>query len=156
MPHTKRRRPRRVASAVAVALGATTLAACGSIRRGRRRPSRGRSSLTYWTWAPGMDKVVDLWNKGRQDGPDPGHREASRRRRRRWSPSSSPRHKAGNPPDLVQAEYQALPTLVSNDALADITKQRRAGAKGKFADGVWQQSRSARTRSTRSRRTSAR
>ena len=27
--------------------------------------------------------------------------------------------KAGNPPDLAQVEYQSLPTLVSNDVLAD-------------------------------------
>ena len=45
--------------------------------------------------------------------------------------------KAGNPPDLVQAEYQALPTLVSNDALADI-KPSTAPVKAEFADGVWQ------------------
>ena len=28
--------------------------------------------------------------------------------------------KAGNPPDLAQVEYQSLPTLVSNEVLADI------------------------------------
>ena len=45
--------------------------------------------------------------------------------------------KAGNAPDLVQAEYQALPTLVSNDALADIAGDV-GDAKGDFAEGVWQ------------------
>ncbi|CAM5263792.1 Substrate-binding transport OS=Streptomyces glaucescens OX=1907 GN=SGLAU_03350 PE=4 SV=1 [Streptomyces glaucescens] len=38
----------------------------------------------------------------------------------------------------MQAEYQALPTLVSNDALADISGEV-GGAKEKFAEGVWQQ-----------------
>lgn len=47
-------------------------------------------------------------------------------------------HKAKKAPDLVQAEYQALPTLVSNDALADIAAESKE-AKTKFADGVWQQ-----------------
>lgn len=47
-------------------------------------------------------------------------------------------HKANKAPDLVQAEYQALPTLVSNDALADISGDVN-GAKDKFAEGVWQQ-----------------
>ncbi|WP_419155738.1 extracellular solute-binding protein [Streptomyces longwoodensis] len=39
----------------------------------------------------------------------------------------------------MQAEYQALPTLVSNDALADISRDV-GDAKGKFAEGVWQPS----------------
>ena len=47
-------------------------------------------------------------------------------------------HKAKKAPDLVQAEYQALPTLVSNDALADIAGEVD-GVKDKFAEGVWQQ-----------------
>ncbi|HEX8629428.1 MAG TPA: extracellular solute-binding protein, partial [Catenuloplanes sp.] len=46
--------------------------------------------------------------------------------------------KAGNTPDLAQVEYQSLPTLVSNDVLADIAKQT-TDVKGKFAEGVWQQ-----------------
>src|SRR6266498_2906319 len=51
---------------------------------------------------------------------------------------SSAAAKGGNPPDLAQVEYQALPTLVSNDVLADISGQ--AGAlKEKFGEGVWQQ-----------------
>jgi multiple sugar transport system substrate-binding protein len=47
-------------------------------------------------------------------------------------------NKAGNPPDLVQVEYQSLPTLVSNDVLADIAGDM-GDVKGKFAEGVWQQ-----------------
>jgi len=46
--------------------------------------------------------------------------------------------KAGNPPDLFQAEYQALPTLVSNNAAADL-KKYVGSTKSAFADGVWQQ-----------------
>lgn len=61
MPYTKRRR--LVRTAVAVALGATTLAACGTESADSETES-GPASLTYWTWTPGMDKVVDLWNKG--------------------------------------------------------------------------------------------
>src|SRR5438128_4474612 len=60
MPNTKR--SRLVATTVAVALGATVLAACGS--SDDSKAESGPVSLTYWTWTPGMDKVVDLWNKG--------------------------------------------------------------------------------------------
>ncbi|MEU8967827.1 extracellular solute-binding protein [Streptomyces monashensis] len=134
MPHTKRRR--LVTTALAVALGATTLAACGS---GDDSTSEsGPVSLTYWTWTPGMDKVVDLWNKG------PGKKDRITVTVKKQASGDTlvtkilTAHKAKKAPDLVQAEYQALPTLVSNDALADISRQV-GDLKGKFADGVWQQ-----------------
>ncbi|GJF25636.1 ABC transporter substrate-binding protein [Streptomyces sp. HO565] len=135
MPYTKRRR--LVMSAVAVALGATALAACGSSDDGGEAQS-GPVSLTYWTWTPGMDKVVDLWNKG------PGKSEQITVTVKKQASGDTlvtkilTAHKAGQAPDLVQAEYQALPTLVSNDALADIAGEV-GDVKGKFAEGVWQQ-----------------
>ncbi|MGW2638901.1 sugar ABC transporter substrate-binding protein [Streptomyces sp. NPDC001348] len=134
MPHTKRRR--LVTTAVAVSLGATALAACGS-EDGSKAES-GPVSLTYWTWTPGMDKVVDLWNKG------PGKQDKITVTVKKQASGDTlitkilTAHKAKKAPDLVQAEYQALPTLVSNDALADISKEV-GDVKGKFADGVWQQ-----------------
>lgn len=138
MPNTKRRRLRRLtATAVAVALGATALAACGSSDDDAGAES-GPVSLTYWTWTPGMDKVVDLWNKG------PGKDDRITVTVKKQASGDTlvtkilTAHKAGKAPDLVQAEYQALPTLVSNDALADITKNV-GDAKDKFASGVWQQ-----------------
>ncbi|WP_210637885.1 ABC transporter substrate-binding protein [Streptomyces sp. GESEQ-13] len=135
MPYTKRRR--LVSSAVAVALGATALAACGSSSEDDGAAS-GPVTLTYWSWAPGMDKVVDLWNKG------PGkERQITVTVKKQASGDTLvtkilTAHKAGKAPDLVQAEYQALPTLVSNDALADISGEA-GDAKEEFADGVWQQ-----------------
>ncbi|KOT37851.1 sugar ABC transporter substrate-binding protein [Streptomyces caelestis] len=135
MPYTKRRR--LVSSAVAVALGATALAACGSSSDDGETQA-GPVSLTYWTWAPGMDKVVDLWNEG------PGKKERITVTVKKQASGDTlvtkilTAHKAGKAPDLVQAEYQALPTLVSNDALADIADSVE-DAKGEFAEGVWQQ-----------------
>jgi multiple sugar transport system substrate-binding protein len=135
MPYTKRRR--LVRTAVAIALGAATLAACGS-ESGDSDTESGPASLTYWTWTPGMDKVVDLWNKG------PGKKDRITVTVKKQASGDTlvtkilTAHKAGKAPDLVQAEYQALPTLVSNDALADIS-ENVGGAEGKFADGVWQQ-----------------
>ncbi|GGW29927.1 ABC transporter substrate-binding protein [Streptomyces griseoloalbus] len=136
MPYTKRRR--LVSSAVAVTLGATALAACGSESGDDGDARSGPVSLTYWTWAPGMDKVVDLWNKG------PGKKEQITVTVKKQASGDTlvtkilTAHKAGKAPDLVQAEYQALPTLVSNDALADIG-DGVGDAKSKFAEGVWQQ-----------------
>ncbi|MFF4521170.1 ABC transporter substrate-binding protein [Streptomyces bluensis] len=134
MPNTKQRR--FVATSVAVALGATTLAACGGSDDSEAQS--GPAQLTYWTWTPGMDKVVDLWNKG------PGKEQEITVTVKKQASGDTlvtkilTAHKAGKGPDLVQAEYQALPTLVSNDAVADISGDAE-GAKGKFAEGVWQQ-----------------
>ncbi|MEV5846222.1 ABC transporter substrate-binding protein [Streptomyces sp. NPDC090075] len=134
MPHTKRRR--LVTTVVAVSLGATALAACGS--SDDSKADSGPVSLTYWAWAPGMDKVVDLWNKGE------GKKDQITVTVKKQASGDTlvtkilTAHKAKNGPDLVQAEYQALPTLVSNDAVADISKNV-GDAKSKFADGVWQQ-----------------
>ncbi|MFE9017548.1 extracellular solute-binding protein [Streptomyces sp. NPDC007808] len=134
MPITKR--TRLVASTIAVALGATALAACGT-EDTSGEPS-GPVSLTYWTWTPGMDKVVDLWNKG------PGKKDRITVTVKKQASGDTlvtkilTAHKAGKAPDLVQAEYQALPTLVSNDAVADIASEV-GDAEDKFAEGVWQQ-----------------
>lgn len=138
MPITKRRRLvfRTAATCVAAALGATALAACGSEDAGE--DSSGPVSLTYWTWTPGMDKVVDLWNEG------PGKKDRITVTVKKQASGDTlvtkilTAHKAGKAPDLVQAEYQALPTLVSNDAVADIASEV-GDAKSKFAEGVWQQ-----------------
>lgn len=62
MPNTKHNR--LVASTIAVVLGATSLVACGSSDDDKSESQSGPATLTFWTWAPGMDKVVDLWNKG--------------------------------------------------------------------------------------------
>jgi multiple sugar transport system substrate-binding protein len=137
MPNTKHALLlRSAASVLAVTLGATALTACGSDDGGRSES--GPVSLTYWSWAPGMDKVVDLWNKG------PGKKDKITVTVKKQASGDTlvtkilTAHKAKKAPDLVQAEYQALPTLVSNDALADISDEV-GDAKGKFADGVWQQ-----------------
>ncbi|MFI6009995.1 ABC transporter substrate-binding protein [Streptomyces sp. NPDC051243] len=138
MPITKRRRLlfRSAALCVSVALGTTALAACGS--EDDTEAESGPVSLTYWTWTPGMDKVVDLWNKGQ------GKKDQITVTVKKQASGDTlvtkilTAHKAGKAPDLVQAEYQALPTLVSNDAVADIAGEV-GDAKSNFADGVWQQ-----------------
>ncbi len=135
MPNTKLRG--LVATSIAVTLGGTAFAACGT-SDDKSSSESGPVSLTYWSWAPGMDKVTDLWNKG------PGKQQKITVTVKKQASGDTlvtkilTAHKAKKAPDLVQAEYQALPTLVSNDALADIAGESK-DAKSKFADGVWQQ-----------------
>lgn len=92
--------------------------------------------LSYWAWAPNLDQVVDLWNEehpeiqvtvNKQDGGDPAITKLLTA------------IKAGSgAPDLIQAEYQKIPTLVSSDALADLSGVVDDELAGQFPDGVWQ------------------
>jgi multiple sugar transport system substrate-binding protein len=94
----------------------------------------GKVALTYWSWAPNMDKVVAGWNSAhpdiqvtvnKQDGGDAAVTKLLTA------------IKAGSgAPDVMQAEYQKIPTLVSANAVADIAKE--AGSlKDKFPASVW-------------------
>lgn len=130
---------RTVAVTTAAALAATALlSGCGSDDGGDESAASGPASLTYWAWAPGLDKVADIWNEG--PGKEAGitvtvKKQASGDDLVTKIITAAKAHKA---PDLVQAEYQALPTLVSNDVLADISEEA-GDAKGDFAEGIWQQ-----------------
>ncbi|WP_416984814.1 ABC transporter substrate-binding protein [Streptomyces sp. T028] len=132
MQFTMRRR--LVATSIAVALGATTLAACSSDSDDKGSADSGPVSLTYWAWAPGMDKVTAIWNKEHPDIQVTVKKQASGDELVTKIITAA---KAKKAPDLVQAEYQALPTLVSNDVLADITDEVK-DAEDKFASGIWQ------------------
>ncbi|MEL7977655.1 extracellular solute-binding protein [Isoptericola sp. F-RaC21] len=95
----------------------------------------GPVELTFWTWTPNMEKVVDLWNAehpditvtvNKQDGGDPAITKLLTA------------IKAGSgAPDIMQAEYQKIPQLVSSDALADLSGTIGDDVAGHFADGVW-------------------
>lgn len=91
--------------------------------------------LTFWTWAPNMDKVVAGWNAQHPEiqvtvnKPDGGDSAVTK---------LLTAIKAGSgAPDLMQAEYQKIPTLVAADALADISKQLDGGLSGHFPESVW-------------------
>jgi multiple sugar transport system substrate-binding protein len=124
------------AKIVAIVLGASLVAACGSDSDdGDSGTTGGKVELSFWAWAPNIEKVIDKWNAANPDIHVTLSRQAGGGD---IVTKLLTAHKAGNPPDLAQVEYQSLPTLVSNDVLADIAKET-GDTKGKFADGVWQQ-----------------
>src|SRR4051812_28867920 len=106
----------------------------GSDDSGTGTSAGGKVDLTYWTWTPNMDKVVEGWNTAhpdihvtvnKQDGGDPAVTKLLTA------------VKAGSgAPDVMQAEYQKIPTLVSANALADIAKES-GSLKSKFPDSAW-------------------
>ncbi|QJW38716.1 ABC transporter substrate-binding protein [Cellulosimicrobium protaetiae] len=120
------------------AFAATTVmlvAACSGGSNGGGGSAEDPVELTFWTWAPNMDKVVEIWNEdhpeiqvtvNKQDGGDPAVTKLLTA------------IKAGSgAPDVMQAEYQKLPTLVSADALADISGMVSDDLAGEFPDSVW-------------------
>ncbi|MGW0615790.1 ABC transporter substrate-binding protein [Streptomyces sp. NPDC002788] len=133
MQFTMRRR--FVVTSIAVALGATTLAACNSDSEGKDSAGSGPVSLTYWAWAPGTDKAAEIWNKENPDIQVTVRKQASGDDLVTKIITAA---KADKTPDLVQAEFQAIPTLVSNDVLTDIADEVK-DAEDKFSPGVWQQ-----------------
>lgn len=123
-----------LAALTAAALFTTT--ACSGSDTGTENQSdpNEKVALTYWTWAPNMDKVVAAWNAknpniqvtvNKQDGGDPAVTKLLTA------------IKAGSgAPDIMQAEYQKIPTLVSSDAIADISADT-GSVKDKFPAGIW-------------------
>jgi multiple sugar transport system substrate-binding protein len=125
--------------AVVVVLGVVLLAACGgsggdsSSDKAKTTP-QGPVKLTFWTWVTDMDKVVALWNR---EHPEIQVTVSEQAAGDELVTKVLTANKAGNPPDLIQAEYQALPTLVTNEVAADIAGQV-GSTKGSFAEGTWQ------------------
>ena len=133
-----------VAAAVAV-VTAFALSACtgssggdSSTASSSCAPSSGKVDLTFTTWVPGMDKVVDLWN---QKNPDIQVKFQT-------GPSGNAgtyqnffnQIKAGNAPDLGQVEYDALPNFRVQDGLTNIAACKPvSGAQDKFVDWTWKQ-----------------
>ncbi|TVL89953.1 ABC transporter substrate-binding protein [Streptomyces sp. SAJ15] len=131
------------AAAAGLALtGMTGLTGCGSDGDGGDEP-KGRKegekiTLTFWSWVPGIDKSVDLWNSGNPD---------VRIKLEKVSAVNGAQYakmhasiKAGNPPDLGQIEYPVVPSFLLDNGLADLTKYGVRAQRGKFVGWQWQQS----------------
>jgi multiple sugar transport system substrate-binding protein len=97
-------------------------------------PATGaKVNLTFWSWVPNIDKIVAVWNKAHPDI----HVDVSKNAQGDAEVTKLlTADKAGNPPDVAQAEYQALPVLVTNHVAADISKSVNP-LKGDFSAGLW-------------------
>jgi multiple sugar transport system substrate-binding protein len=95
----------------------------------------GPIELTFWSWTSNIDTVVAAWNASHPDVQVTVSEQAAGDDLVTLVLNSA---QSGDAPDLVQVEYQALPTLVSNDVLADITEYV-GDATDEFAPGLWQQ-----------------
>lgn len=131
-------------ASIAVAT-AVLLAGCSSSNPGGTstsaaacQPSKGKVTLNFTTWVPGIQKVVQLWNEKNPDiqvkvqtGPN-GNSGTYK--------NFSNELKAGNAPDLGQIEYDTLPSFRVQDGLENLAVCKDvASAKGEFLPWVWNQ-----------------
>lgn len=135
------RRGRRGLLAAALAGVAVFAAACSSSGGATgTEPSRApgqKVALTFWSWTPGIEKSVALWNKQNPDVqvkldkiPSGGNGGYAKMRAAL---------KAGTAPDVAQVEYQEIPGFLLEKGLVDISKYGANDAQSKFVDWQWKQ-----------------
>jgi multiple sugar transport system substrate-binding protein len=124
-----------IGSAAALTATALLATACSGGSGDQAAEPTGPVELTFWAWAPAIEKVVDKWNAenpdiqvtvNKQDGGDPAVTKLL-----------TAVEAGSGAPDLMQAEYQKIPQLVSAGALADLSGEISEDTPGHFADGVW-------------------
>lgn len=101
---------------------------------GEQTPQQtGPVDLSFWTWAPNMDKIAEVWNQAHPDIHITVSKQAGGDEMAAKFLTAA---KAGNAPDIAQAEYQMLPSFVAAEAVVDI-KDDVSSVKGEFSDGIW-------------------
>ena len=103
-----------VASAV-MAVSALAFSGCSA---GPGGDSDGPITLEYWTWAPGVDEVTEAWNEAH---PDIQVKVVEAAGADDMIPKLLAAERAGEGPDIAQAEFQKLPNMVVSDVPLDLT-----------------------------------
>ena len=113
------------------------LAACGgSSTSGSSTTTSGPVSLTYWSWIPGMDKQVALFNQSHPNihitlnNVGSGSVEYDK---------LFTAVKANNEPDLSQVEFQTLPQFETTGSLVELTPYGANSSKSLFPTWMWNQ-----------------
>lgn len=125
-----------IATLGAAAAVPTLLAACGGDDEEPEQTSgdpNAPANLTFWTWTTNIQKVVDIWNA---KNPTQKVTVSNQAQGEELITKTLTAHRAGNAPDLIHAEYQALPVLITNGVAADLTAMAE-GIKGDFTEGTW-------------------
>lgn len=120
---------RRVAALLVVF--ALLAGGCGTGRR------TGPIQLTFWSWVPGIDKSVDLWNRTHPGvqvhldqitaGFDGGYAKMFSAVR------------AGSGPDLAQVEYWMIPAFILQHGLVDLNRYGVRKYQNLFVPWQWHQ-----------------
>ncbi len=100
--------------------------------------AKGKVALAFWSWVPGVDKAVALWNKQNPDitvtlKTTPAGNAGTYQ-------NMFNALKAGTAPDLGQIEYDSLASFRVQDGLADLSKCGSvSAAKDKFVNWTYSQ-----------------
>ncbi|MFJ1556246.1 ABC transporter substrate-binding protein [Streptomyces mirabilis] len=128
-------------AAVSAAATLVALAGCSSSAPSDKAsaasctPAKGKVTLQYWNTVPGMDKVVDLWNKK-----NPDIQVQTKNISNDQYGTLGNALKAGKAPDLAQVGYDELPALRTQNAFVDASACSAAtAAKSKFVPWTWSQ-----------------
>jgi multiple sugar transport system substrate-binding protein len=99
--------------------------------------SDDRITLTFWSWVPGIDKSVELWNaqnprvqvdlQSVTAGVEGGYAKMFSALR------------AGGAPDLAQVEYWQLPAFMLEDGLVELGQYGAREHAARFVPWQWQQ-----------------
>lgn len=115
-----------------------SVAACSSSGSGDSSVKPGQKvDMTFWSWVPGVDQAVALWNTQNPDihvtlqkipsGSSGGYAKMHAAL------------KAGNAPDLAQVEYQEIPGFLMGSDLVDLGQYGATKDQSKFVPWQWQQ-----------------
>lgn len=128
----KRSRTIAVITALAAVLATS---ACTGTSMPQSSVSSETAKLTFWSWVPGVDKAVNLWNKE-----NPKIQVTLEQTPAGSAGTYAKMHaalKAGKgAPDLAQIEYQELPGFVLENGLVDLKPLGMDASGSKFVD--WQ------------------
>lgn len=125
-----------VAAVALVAAGCSGAGSQGSGQPGSEGPGE-QVTLEFWTWAPGIEKAVDLWNRTHPDvqvklskiptGGAGGYAKMHSA------------VQAGNAPDVATVEYQTIPSFLLEGELVDLSQYGADQHADKFVGWQWQQ-----------------
>ena len=123
-----------VAAIVVIAL-VVSAAALG--RTAKPASSKQVTNLTFWTWVPGIQKTVDLFEKSH---PSVKIHIVNSGGAAQEYPKLETVLKAGTgAPDLVQMGREYLPTFVATKSLVDLSKYGANSLQSKFYPAAWAQ-----------------
>ncbi|WP_129296714.1 ABC transporter substrate-binding protein [Streptomyces lydicus] len=104
----------------------------------RERKKGQRIQLTFWSWVPGIDKPVDLWNHKNPEVQVKVEKVSAVNGQQYAKMHAA--IKARNPPDLGQIEFPVLPGFLLDDGLLDLAPLGAARHRNEFFGWQWQQS----------------
>jgi multiple sugar transport system substrate-binding protein len=115
---------RRIAAAIILATAAGSLAACAAPASSDQgsapdacEPSKGKVTLDYWSWIPGIAPIVDAFNKSHPDIQVKVNEIVGAGAYQDYYNAL----KAGKAPDLGMIEYDRIPEFRAGNHLLDIS-----------------------------------